>query len=254
MPRRRQQLDARREPQSQTAQQRNRHVRPQRMPRSSFARNFAKSLVQRRINRQRLVVFIEQVRHALLFVLRIKRVRGQLVNRDLLLVHFPLRQVHIAETPHPSVRPSRKSQRRVFTRQFAVPRREKLHVVQRIPIARGPRHQRNQQAQPHQQPGANQFHPIRRPPPLRHQHQSRRKQHQRSFRPHQSAKSHHDSGEQPWIRQKRRSTRHARPAHIRLQQHQNPERRQKYHQSLGEHHGRVIRRERAERRQTKSSK
>ncbi len=170
MSRRRQQLDARREPQRQSAQQRHFYVRAQRMPLRALARNLAKFRIQRRINRQRLVVFIEQIRHALFLVLRIERVRGKLVNRDLFFVYFPLRQVHIAETPHPRVRPRRESQRRIFSRQFTVARREKLHIVQRVPIARGPRNQRHQQPQCHQQSRANQLHPICGPPPFRQQH------------------------------------------------------------------------------------
>jgi len=46
VPRRRQQLDPRREPQRQSAQQRHFHVRPQRMPLGAFPRDLAEFLVQ----------------------------------------------------------------------------------------------------------------------------------------------------------------------------------------------------------------
>ena len=46
------------------------------MPLGALARDLAESLIQRGINRERLVVFIEQVRDPLSLVLRIERVAG----------------------------------------------------------------------------------------------------------------------------------------------------------------------------------
>ena len=64
------------------------------MPLGALTPNLAEFLVQRRINCQRFVIFIEQVRHALFLVLRIEGVRRKLANPDLF---YALRQRQLSD-------------------------------------------------------------------------------------------------------------------------------------------------------------
>ena len=81
--------------------------------------------------------------------------------------------------------------------QCAVVGRQELHVMKLVPIARGPRHERQKEPGSHQRDGTDQLFPVGEAPPLREQHQTHRKQEKRCFRAHQSSKSDDEPAKKP---------------------------------------------------------